>query len=257
MATGAHFGYPKITFGRISGHFRSIRNFFLIFFTKWLPSAILDGRNSLWITFLAILDQYRFYFLFFYKMAASGHFGCSKITFDLISAHFRSIRNFIFFWKFLTKWLPSAILDFRNSLWITFLAILDQCRFFIFFTKWLPVAILDVRKSLSISFLSISHRYATFFLLKFLTMADVGHFWMSEFHFRSHFWPFQICNFNCFEFVWQKGCRRPFWMPENHFRSHFYPFHIDTQHYFFLKFLTKWPFHFRSHFWPFQIDTQL
>ena len=62
MDAGGHFGYPKITFGRISGHFRSIRNFFLFFFTKWLPSAILDVRNSLWITFLAILDQYRFFF---------------------------------------------------------------------------------------------------------------------------------------------------------------------------------------------------
>ena len=27
MATGGHFGCPKITFDRISGHFRSIRNF--------------------------------------------------------------------------------------------------------------------------------------------------------------------------------------------------------------------------------------
>ena len=107
MAAGGHFGCPKITLGRISGHFRSIRNFFLFFFTKWLPSAILDVRNSLWITFLAILDQYRF---------------------------------------------------------IIYFLILDQYIFLIFFTKWLPVA---------------------------------------------------------------------FWMSENHFRSHFYPFHIDTQLYFF------------------------
>ena len=27
-------------------------------------------------------------------MAASGHFGCSKITFDCISSHFRSIDHF-------------------------------------------------------------------------------------------------------------------------------------------------------------------
>ena len=32
---------------------------------------------------------------FFYKMAASGHFGCPKITFGRISGHFRSIRNFL------------------------------------------------------------------------------------------------------------------------------------------------------------------
>ena len=93
MAAGGHFGCPKITFGRMSGHFRSIRNFFLIFF---------------------------------YKMAAVGHFGCPKITFDLISihftsirnfnyisGHFRSIRNFIYSFKFLTKW-PLAILDVRK-----------------------------------------------------------------------------------------------------------------------------------------------
>ena len=101
MAASAHFGCPKITFGRISGHFRSRQKFVLNFFTKWLPSAILDVWNLLWITFLAILDQYRFFIFFklFYKMAASGHFGCSKITFDLISGHFRTIQIFIFFYK--------------------------------------------------------------------------------------------------------------------------------------------------------------
>ena len=31
------------------------------------------------------------------KMAASGHFGCPKITFDHSSCHFRSIRNLFFF----------------------------------------------------------------------------------------------------------------------------------------------------------------
>ena len=34
---------PQITFDRISGHFRSIRNFFFyFFFTKWPPAVILD-----------------------------------------------------------------------------------------------------------------------------------------------------------------------------------------------------------------------
>ena len=42
-----HFGCPKFTFDRISGHFRSIQN------------------------------------LFFYKMAAGAHFGCPKFTFYL------------------------------------------------------------------------------------------------------------------------------------------------------------------------------
>ena len=52
MAAGAHLGCPKFTFDRISGHFRSIQNFF------------------------------------FYKMAAVGHFGCPKFTLDNISGPF-------------------------------------------------------------------------------------------------------------------------------------------------------------------------
>ena len=64
-------------------------------FTKWLPAAILDDRKSLSITFLAISDQYAT-LIFFHKMAAGGHFGWPKITFECISGHFRSIRNFFF-----------------------------------------------------------------------------------------------------------------------------------------------------------------
>ena len=62
MAAGGHFGWPKITFDLISRHFRSIRNFFLNLFTKWLPAAILDGRKSLSISFLVISDQYATFF---------------------------------------------------------------------------------------------------------------------------------------------------------------------------------------------------
>ena len=57
MATGGHFGWPKIIFDRISGHFRSIRSFllFLKLFTKWPPAAILDDRKLLSIaTFFLI-----------------------------------------------------------------------------------------------------------------------------------------------------------------------------------------------------------
>ena len=53
---------------------------------------------------------------------------------DLISDRYTTL----FFWKFLTKWLPSAIKDVRNSLSIAFLPILDQYGnfiFLIFFTK--------------------------------------------------------------------------------------------------------------------------
>ena len=168
MAAGSHFGCPKNHF---VSHFLPFQInttilIFVKFFTKWLPAAILDVRkslsvaflaisdqyatfllncfikwlsstildvrNSLWITFLAILDQYRF-FIFFYKLAAGGHFGCPKITFDLISGHFRLIHNLNVFWKFLTQWLTSAILDVRNSLSIAFLAILDRYATLIFF----------------------------------------------------------------------------------------------------------------------------
>ena len=123
MAAGGHFGCPKFTFDCISGHFRSIRNFVYEFFTKWPPAPIFEVRNSLSMAFLVILDRsvildvwnslsiailaisdrYRTFFLFggnfFFsaaKMAAGGHFGCPKITFDRISGHSRSIRNFFF-----------------------------------------------------------------------------------------------------------------------------------------------------------------
>ena len=214
MATGGHFGWPKITFDRISRHFRSLRNFYfcnffsqngcrrpfwmtenhfwshfspfqintqLFFFTKWLPAAILDDRKSLLIAFLTISVQYTT-FIF------------------LISS---------------TKWLPAAILDDRKSLSITFLAISDQYATFIlfFFTKWLPAAILDDRKSLSNAFLAISDQYATFFFLKLFFPAAIlevpfGPFWMTENHFRSHFSPFQI---NTQLFFFQNGRQRPFW----------------------------------------------
>ena len=273
MSDVGHFGCPNFTFDRISGHFRSIRNFDIFeFFWQngcrrpfWCPKFTLDHISG---HFRSI--QIFYFFEFFYKMAAGGHFGCPKITFDLIYIHFTSIRNF---------------------------------KFFDFFTKWLPAAILDVRKSLSISFLSISHRYATCNFFKFLTMADVGQFgcpnftfdrisghfrsipnfnyyfifdkkngwrrpfWMSKIHFRSHFWPFQIdMQLKFFWIFLTNGCRRPFWMSENHFRSHFYPFqsisHRLRNFYLFWNFWQNgwrrpfWmsEFHFRSHFWPFQID---
>ena len=73
-------------------------------------------------------------------MADGGHFRCSKITFDCISSHFRSIQNFIGFFS-------AAILDVRKSLSIAFLAISDRS------------AILDVQNSLSMAFLAISDPY--------------------------------------------------------------------------------------------------
>ena len=62
MATGSHFGWPKITFDRISRHLISIHNLYFC----W------------------------------HKMAAGWNFGRPKINFDRISRHFRSMRNFCF-----------------------------------------------------------------------------------------------------------------------------------------------------------------
>ena len=99
MATGGHFGWPKITFDRISRHFRSIRNLQL-FRISWKMAAggHFGCRKSLSIVFLTISYQYATFLggNFLHKMAAGGHFGWPKITFDRIYRHFRSIRNFFF-----------------------------------------------------------------------------------------------------------------------------------------------------------------
>ena len=73
MATGAHFGCPKFTFDRISGHFRSIGHF-------GFPKFAFDRNSG---HFRSIQN-----FLF------GGHFGCPKMTLDRISGHFRSIGHF-------------------------------------------------------------------------------------------------------------------------------------------------------------------
>ena len=209
--------------------------------TKWLPAPILDVRNSLSIVFLAISDRYTTLFCLeiFDKMAAVGHFGCPKLTFDRISGHFRSIRNFIYFLNFFTKWPPAVILNVRKSLLIAFLAISDRS------------AILDVSNSLSIAILAISDRYrillffsaAILDVRKSLSIAFLGHFWSighigwPKFTFNGIFGHFRsIRILIIYLYFWQNG-RLPFWMFKNNFRSHFLPFQIDTQ----LFFLTKWP----------------
>ena len=140
------------------------------FLTKWPLALILNVQNSLSIAFLAISDRYAT----------------------------------LFFFKFLTKCLPS----------ITFLAILDQYGIFYFLTKWPPALILNVQNSLSITFLAISDRYATLFFWEILTkwlpsaILDVRNSLLIVFlgHFRS------IRNFIFFGNFWQNGCRRPFWI---------------------------------------------
>ena len=91
-----------------------------IFFSKWPPAAILDNQKSLSIAFLAISEQYAtfFFWIFFqngrwppFWKSLLGQFRWPKITFDRISRHFRSIRNF--FLIFFSKWPPAAILEVR------------------------------------------------------------------------------------------------------------------------------------------------
>ena len=91
MAAGGHFGCPNLTFDGISGHFRSIRFFFLTFLQN-------GHRCPFWMS----ENNFRSHFWPFQidtqldKMAAVGHFGFPKFTFDRISGHFRSIQNFCF-----------------------------------------------------------------------------------------------------------------------------------------------------------------
>ena len=309
-----YYLWPKITFDRISRHFTSIHNFyiFLIFSTKWLLATILYDRKSLLIAFLTVSNQYATFFffsqnrcrrpfwmtennfrshvspfqintqlLFFHKMAAGGHFGWPKITFDRISRHFTSIHNFYIFLIFFNKMAAGdhfgwpkitfdrisrrfkAICNFYffhkiaagghfGWLKITFDRMyrrFKSIRNFNFFTKWLPATILDDRKSLSIAFLAILHQYTTFiFFWIFPQNGRRRPFWMTENHFRMNFSPFQINTQLLFLFIFFLNGRRPpfwksllghFWMTENHFWSHFSPFQINTQLFFFWIFLYK------------------
>ena len=174
------------------------------FLRKWPPVAILDVQISL----LTISDQYHnIYFCdFFHKMAAGGHFGCPKLTFDGISGHFRSI------WKFLFK------IFLQNG---------HRCPFWMseihFWTHFWPFQI-DTQLFLDVvghfgcpkfTFDRISGYFRSInnfiFFGNFDKMAAVGHFGCPKFtfdrisgHFRS------IRNFYFFGNFWQNGCRRPF-----------------------------------------------
>ena len=94
MADVGHFGCPKFTFDRISGHFRSIGHF-------GFPKFTLENISG--------------------HFRLIGHFGCPKFTFDGISGHFRSIRNFIYFLNFWQNghWRPfwMSANNFRSHFW--------------------------------------------------------------------------------------------------------------------------------------------
>ena len=107
---------PKFTFDRISGHFRSILNFFLKFLQNGRRRPFWMSEIHFWLNFwpFQIDAQLLFFLVIFDKMAVVGHFGCPKFTFDCISGNFRSIQ--IFFLKFFTKW-PPADFFFRRPFW--------------------------------------------------------------------------------------------------------------------------------------------
>ena len=163
--------------------------------------------------------------LFFHKMAAGGHFGWLKITFDRISRRFRSIRNFYLF-DFFHKMAAGGHFGWPK---ITFDRISHHFRSihnFDFFHKMAADGHFGWAK---ITFDRISRHFRSihnFYLLDFFPQNGCRRpFWMTENHFRSHFSPFQI---NTQLFFSQNGCQGPFWMTENHFWSHFSPFQINT-----------------------------
>ena len=149
MAAVGHFGCPKFTFDHISGHFRSIRNFFL--FCYFL-------RRTFWM----FENHFRSHF---WPFLIDRPFWMSEIYFRSHFWPFQIHTDLNYFLKFLTKWLPSAILDVRNSLSITFLPILDQYGFIFYFLQ--------------------NGRRRTF--------------WMFENHFRWHF--SSIGHFGCLKFT--------------------------------------------------------
>ena len=121
MAAVGHFGYPKFTFDRISGHCRSILNFF--FFGNFLQNGC---RRPFWMSEIHFqlhfwpiqIDTQLFFLAIFDKMAAVGHFGCPKFTFDRISAHFRSIQNLDFFLIFLQNGHQRTFWMFENHFFL-------------------------------------------------------------------------------------------------------------------------------------------
>ena len=111
-------------------------------------------------------------------MAAGSNLGCPKIT----SYHFISIPQFYFV---------------------------------IFFTKWAAGGHFGCRKLTSDGISGHFRSICNFYFKQFLQNGCRRPFWMSEIHFRSHFWPFQI--------------DRPFCMSEIHLRWYFWPFQIHTE----------------------------
>ena len=120
----------------------------------------------------------------FFYMAAGSHFGCPKITMYLISYHFRSIPQFLFLLNF---GCPKITFDRISGHFISIPNFFSNfC-----FTK---MAVCAQFRCLKITLDRISGHFRSIrnFFLKKLQNDRRRPFWMSEIHFRSYFWPFQI-----------------------------------------------------------------
>ena len=137
---------------------------------------------------------------FFYKMAASGHFGWPKLTLDGISGYFRSIQN-SFFWNFY-KMAAGAHFGCPK---FTFDHISGHFR--------------SIRKFIFLEIFDKMAAVGHFGCPKFTFDHTSGHFWSMrnlfflEIHFRSHFWPLQI-NTDFIFFIFYKMATLPICMLE-------------------------------------------
>ena len=219
MAAGGHFGWLKKK--SLSIAFLAVSDEYATFIFFHMSAAILDDRKSLSIAFLAISDQYTTFFssqngcrrpfwmttnhfwshfspfqintqlllfkLFSYKMAAGGHFGWPKITFECISRHFRSI---LFFFEFIFQngrrppfW--KSLLGHFGWPKITFDRISRHLRsihnfFFLICAKnnrVLPLCVINGYAKYEVDrWICDTVRDATSFLSIFIQMAARGHF---------------------------------------------------------------------------------
>ena len=183
----SHFGWPKMNVDRISRHFRSIRNTFYFFFTKWLHENEFRFRSH----FSPFQINTQLLFLFCWQN------GCRR-PFWMTENHFRShfspfqINAQLFFYLFLQNGCRRPFWTTENHFWFLFcwqngcrrpfwmtenhfrshfspFQINTQLFVFNLFTNscrrpfWMAAG----RKSFSIAFLAISDQCATFFLFVF------------------------------------------------------------------------------------------
>ena len=161
---------PPPPFWMTKNHFRlhlspfQINTQLLYLITKWLPVAILDDRKSLSIAFLAISDQYaNFNIFFFTKWLPAAILDDRKITFDRISRHFRSIRNFYFLFICSQNGCRRPFWMTENHFWLHFSPFQINTQLLFFSQNGWPAAMLDDRKiTFDFAFRTISDQYATF-----------------------------------------------------------------------------------------------